>query len=77
MRHRNVDHSVRNIALQQAMPYFAPMDRLRELVDQLDRLHASAWLDVRHRDLFKNHALYVWPWLSPAIRELMRRGSNN
>lgn len=53
-----------------------PMDRLRDLVEQLDRLHANAWLDVRRRELFKNHALHVWPRLSPAIQQLMRRVSN-
>lgn len=51
-------------------------NRLMEMVNDLDRLHANAWLDVRHRELFQSHAHYLWPRLSAKIREMVRRVSN-
>lgn len=48
---------------------------LVEIVDRLDRLHLNTWLDVRHRELFNNHALCLWPRLSAQVRRLLERAS--
>lgn len=77
MRAANADHPVKYVAPQQDLSHLPGMEKLRDMIDQLDRLHANAWLDVRRRDLFKERALGLWPHLSQEIRDLLRRASNS
>lgn len=45
--------------------------RLRDLVEQIDRLHDDAWLDIRHRDRFLQSLEHHWPHIARLIRDAM------
>lgn len=46
--------------------------QLHDLIDEIDRLYANAWLDIRHRERFYRRLERDWPMLAQLIREAAR-----